>query len=102
MKKIIPKCHPKYNQQTKKYDAPEMSVIYTGMGYLLPCCLCNNHSGDDFEKLGMFDETLKIQNVDTITDIFKSKQWVNFHKIILTDWEKSPRVCKQKCSSDEF
>jgi hypothetical protein len=100
MKKIIPKCHPKYNQETNQYDVPEMSVAYVGRGYLLPCCWCDNYSGDDFEKLGFFDGSLKLVNVDNIQNILTSRQWVSFHKLILTDTKNSPKICKDKCSSD--
>jgi hypothetical protein len=94
---IKPQCHPSFNETTNSFDAPKMSVAYVGRGFLLPCCWCDNQSGEDFENLNFFEEHLRVSNVKDITEIFKSKQWIHFHKTILLNPNNAPKICKTSC-----
>jgi hypothetical protein len=102
--KIYPKCHP-YNFDA---DAPvppqnewrrQKSYVYNSLGYLMPCCWCSwASSKKDIEAMGLLDESLKVENVNSLSEIIISKQWVNFHRTLIEEPEKAPSVCKEKCT----
>lgn len=71
---------------------------HSAQGYLLPCCWCDNHTTVNDPLLdALFDEELKISNVDNIQTIVMSDQWLAFTKAIIGDVEKAPNVCKMYC-----
>tara|TARA_X000001316_G_C911987_1_gene27100 strand:- start:425 stop:715 length:291 start_codon:yes stop_codon:yes gene_type:complete len=72
---------------------------YSSTGYILPCCWC-----DDDKVLEEFDfimkEHLKLENVETIDDIFLSEEWIDFFKMLNNNSNDAPFVCKKYCSKD--
>jgi hypothetical protein len=68
---------PKCNSGT----ANDMHVMYSATGFLLPCCLCDStkENHDEFALLGFFDEELKVENVDSFSDIVTSEVWNDFY-----------------------
>ena len=48
--------------------------------------------------LYLFYEDLKLENNDSIEDIFMSDVWIDFHKSLIDDPDNAPYVCKKNCS----
>lgn len=98
---IYPKCHPYWVINNKKVLNPRIQgVSYTADGYILPCCWCDKPEANDFYKLGLYDEDLKLDNVDDIQEeIICSPEWYNFHTILLTEPQNAPNICKKKCDN---
>ena len=47
---------------------------------------------------GLFDEELKVENVDDIElEILASPEWYEFHNTLLQEPHNAPRICRQKC-----
>jgi hypothetical protein len=78
---------------------PLQTIAYTADGYLLPCCWCDSlYTRSDIEKLNLFNENLKLQNVKSIEEILYSDTWKKFFNIITFDIDNAPICCKKKCS----
>ena len=103
MKYINPQCVSfSYNENGKKiYKSPYgwcKGIAYCADGFLLPCCWCDQTNlYEDFKNLGFYDESLKLENNDSIEDILLSETWKNFIHVILSTPHLAPRVCKKKC-----
>jgi len=87
---LIPKCI----KNNKEFG-------HSSQGYLLPCCWCDNHfkSMSDPVFNALFDEELKLTNVNNISDILLSDQWLAFEQAINGDIKNAPQICKEKCES---
>jgi hypothetical protein len=101
--KLYPKCHPYWEIDGKKIQNSEVKqVAYIAQGYLLPCCWCDGSHPDQaksMEKFGLFDEELKVENVDNIEiEILASPEWYKFHNTLLQKPHNAPPICKSKCS----
>lgn len=101
--KLYPKCHPYWNVDGEEIQNPSIKpVAYTAQGYMLPCCWCDASGGDQrksMEDFGLFDEELKVENVDDVElEILASPEWYHFHVTLLQNPHLAPRVCKSKCS----
>ena len=101
--KLYPKCHPYWNVDGEEVKNPNVRpVAYTAQGYLLPCCWCDHVTSDrkrHIEMFGLFDEQLKVENVDDIErDIFQSPEWYHFHDTLVQKPHLAPFICKHKCS----
>jgi hypothetical protein len=92
MPKLLPRCiYPDKNGVIQ-------GIAYNSSGYLLPCCwLDGKSSKDELQKLGIFDEELKLEKNQTEENIILSKQWKNFIKIIVENEELAPKKCFAKC-----
>ena len=100
--KLYPKCHPYWEIDGEKIKNPKVqNISYTAEGYLLPCCWCDQaqkHTIDQFKLFGLFDEDLKVSNVDNIEEeILKSPEWYYFHETLVHNPNDAPSVCKRKC-----
>jgi hypothetical protein len=102
--KIYPRCHPKPEEISEEdwSKIRKQGPIYSGAGYVLPCCWCDYHDTRDMERHGLLDEELKLFNHSTVESIMLSKQWFNFHNMLLNSPENAPIHCKQRCSSDSI
>jgi len=79
----------------------DKQITYSATGYLLPCCWCDNSENEiqHFEVLGFFEDHLKVDNVNHISEILLSDEWTNFFEILTTNNINSiPEVCKRFCS----
>ena len=77
---------------------PKQTFAYTADGFILPCCWCDSlYTRSDIEKLGLFDENLKLKNVDSVDTIVNSEAWKNFSNILLYRQNDAPSCCKKKC-----
>lgn len=101
MTKLFPKCHPYYIIDGKKIEnVRRMGPAYTSNGYMLPCCFCDTgreNWKDEFKYYGLWDEHLKVENVENIETILQSDEWYNFHKTLIEEPELAPSICKWKC-----
>lgn len=96
--KLYPKCHPSWNVDGKIIKNTPKTPEYTADGYIVPCCWCDCPDKTDFKKFGLYDEKLKLKNVDSVDQIYKSSQWINFHYMLLNNPEDAPAICKKGCS----
>ena len=103
--KILPKCHPYWKIGDKITDNRQVVTVgYTAQGYLLPCCWCDLQTPKETEqyaKFGLFNQNLKVENVDDIEDILTSPEWQNFHETLLKDPQSAPAQCKRMCGTNE-
>lgn len=75
-------------------------IAYCSDGYLLPCCWLDGlQSKKELINLGLYDNELKLENNESVEKIIRSKQWVNFIKIISKDNHLAPTKCHEKCKS---
>ena len=100
--KLYPKCHPYWEIDGEKIKNPEIKpVAYTAQGYLLPCCWCDHvisNRKKHIEMFGLFDEELKVENVDDIElEILESPEWYHFHDTLLQNPHNAPILCRRKC-----
>jgi MoaA/NifB/PqqE/SkfB family radical SAM enzyme len=73
---------------------------HSATGYLLPCCWLDPSSSREQEfddTKDLFQDHLKIENVDTIEEILFSDEWINFFKVLVTDPENAPSSCQRRC-----
>ena len=89
--KIQPKCWP----NSKIPMGPAM----TSFGWIAPCCwLLSSHDINN-NVHDLFNENLKITNVNSLDDIFESKQWKEFHRMLEEEPENMCQTCKVMCGS---
>jgi hypothetical protein len=101
--KLYPRCHPSWqDSELDNKNVLKRGISYVGTGHILPCCWCDYNDNREFHEMGMLDEELKLENVNSVQEIFLSKQWVHFHKTLIFEPEKAPRVCKQRCSKQSI
>jgi len=98
IKKIDPKCIEKLEKKSGSLDRKGLGQSATG--YLLPCCwkdpaILSIQEIQDIKEL--FQDHLKIENVDTIEEIIFSDEWINFFKVLISDPENAPASCKRYC-----
>lgn len=73
------------------YDNKEPA--YSSTGYVLPCCWCDTAfilEDEDFAPI--VQDKFKLDNVEDISEIVESKEWVEFYK-----FKKIPVVCQRYC-----
>lgn len=103
MTKLYPKCHPYHfdsDGNTIKNPNSIRGLAYTAEGYILPCCWCDVDGPDQirqFEFWGLRDETMKLENNETVDEIIQSVEWYEFHKMLVTEGHLAPKICKAKC-----
>jgi len=99
--KLYPRCHPFWFDGDKKLKLKSVQMIVNisegSDGYILPCCMSDSIDKSDLRELGMLDEELSLTNSPNIKKIILSKQWINFHKILVETPEKAPKICKHFC-----
>ena len=102
--KLYPRCHPQWNGDYQLDKTVQIRGLFlNASGYLLPCCWCEHSSHyEEFKSLGFFDENLNIDNVNSVKEILLSKQWINFHKTLLTNPDNAPTICKHSCSEQSI
>lgn len=96
MHKLEPKCFPEHLNKEKEIRG----IAYTATGFLMPCCWLDGIGfNNEYEKLGLHDEELKLENNKSVEDIICSKQWKNFTRILIEEPHNAPTKCKQKCGT---
>lgn len=70
---------------------------HTAQGWLLPCCwMERGQTPIDSIHETLFEEDIKLSNVNSINDILNSNQWQNFYKS-LQSYETACTRCQSKC-----
>ena len=96
MIKLKPRCKEKYVTPSDEGGEWRQGVFYTGTGHLLPCCWCISHN-KWFKAKGFYDDKLKVENVQSIEDIFYSQPWIQFHKRM--EGDNPAPICRAKCGT---
>jgi hypothetical protein len=101
MSKLYPQCHPYwFNEDGTKTKTFNVKILtHTSTGYIVPCCETDLPDGlnDEIKNFGLLDEELKLANNTRIEQIMISPQWLKFHKTLLEEPEKAPKVCHRIC-----
>lgn len=94
-KEIIPKCVPfnKHGFAKKTKNCP----AFIASGHLLPCCWMDKMDAKDRNDNNLWDEELKISNVNSIDEILYSKQWKEFYKKIFENSDDVSIICWKHC-----
>lgn len=100
--KIYPTCHPYWKNDDGTVTKLKMVRImaYCGDGYIMPCCRTNLFHGPERDELvaaGLYDEELKLSNVNKVEDILISPQWLKFHRTLAEDPTNAPAICHRIC-----
>lgn len=69
-------------------------VAYSATGHLVPCCWVDQDP--DFEHF--YDESLYIDNNETVEEILNSKTWQQFYHMLENNPELAPETCKRQCT----
>lgn len=99
---LKPACQPYYIDENGKRikKAVTQGIAYTSDGFLLPCCWLDRERGEkDTVPMGLRDESLRLENNDSIEEILLSQQWQNFIDVLYGDPKNAPTVCKRNCKS---
>ena len=71
---------------------------HSAKGFLLPCCWCDVAEPEkDPQIQKLMNDKLHLDNVDDMSDILLSDEWMEFYRSITTDYENAPNCCKQHC-----
>jgi hypothetical protein len=77
------------------------SVAFVNHQYFTPCCNIDIGRLQEFEVFGMLDDKFLIQNIEDFEkDVLNSPEWLNFYKILISDYNKVPIACKRFCSTN--
>jgi hypothetical protein len=99
---IKPECMPYYYSEkdikTNNSNASRQHIAYTTDGFILPCCWCDAPSTRaDIDKLGLYNENLKLKNNNSVDEILTSEPWKKFINIMLHEPESAAKCCREKC-----
>ncbi len=76
------------------------SLIFMSNGHISPCCWLTNKNIVS-EHLGIYDEELKLKNVDTVEEILLSDQWDDFINKLISHQELLPQECHRECGFND-
>lgn len=96
--KLYPRCHPYDPNSETPVVRKQKAVAYSARGWFMPCCWLDDIETDQIKEFGLLDDDIKVENVDKLEQIFLSRQWVHFHKMLVEHPENAPDICKNKCS----
>ena len=92
-KKLKPRCFPGNKQR--------MGIAYCSNGWLLPCCWLDNlRNQNELADIGLFDESLKLENNKDVASIVNSHQWRKFIENLELVSDKVPSRCWEKCGEE--
>ena len=86
MIKLNPKC----------IRGKDLSLHCTG--HVLPCCWLNDQIYDS-KCRDLFSEEMLIDNFNTIEEIFETKIWKDFFKMLIESPNDAPGTCWKMCST---
>jgi hypothetical protein len=97
----------KYKTSSKTSSKIYPKCIYSGQqiclsssGYFTPCCWFDDELYRKQPWVNtIFREHLKIENNETLDDIFNSKEWTNLFNMLINNSQDAPAVCKKMCGS---
>ncbi len=75
------------------------AIAVSATGFVLPCCWLDRPSSPMDEKVKtLFDESLHIDNNDTIDDIIGAEPWQKFMRELVEKPEESSPICLEMCT----
>ena len=87
---INPKCINEYQQ-----------ICLSSSGYFTPCCWFDDELYRDQPWVKtLFREHLKIENNESLEDIFNSKEWTELFDMLINNPKDAPPICKKMCGSE--
>ena len=89
--------HPKCINNDIIFGKSMKAFGYTSSGHLLPCCWCDKAAYFDPGFKTLLTEELKVENVNSISEIFTSSAWIAFDNILHGDGKGAPKTCKKYC-----
>tara|TARA_B100001123_G_C14928051_1_gene874528 strand:- start:135 stop:458 length:324 start_codon:yes stop_codon:yes gene_type:complete len=95
--RIKPRC---LTFQPKSYHKP---AAYTADGFMLPCCWLDDPKNDHAleNEFHMKDDHLALKNVNTIEEIYGSKEWAHFFDTLINNPSCAMKQCQYKCGNRE-
>jgi hypothetical protein len=69
-------------------------TAYSARGYIVPCCWVDG----DFAFEHFYEESLYIDNNESVEDILNSKTWQEFYHMLENEPELAPRTCRRQCT----
>ena len=93
MKKLNPLCV----DSNDKTDV--RGIAYCSNGWLLPCCWLDSPAyKEELSKHGLYNESLKLENNNSVYDIVNSDEWVKFIDLVSNgDYDSTPEKCRRQC-----
>lgn len=78
----------------------EQEITLSSEGYFTPCCWTDDELYKQQPWISsFFSPHLHIDNNDTVEQIFNSKEWRRFFKMLLKNPNNAPPVCFEYCAS---
>ena len=72
-------------------------MAWSNKGRVLPCCWLNTGYNKPIIK-DLFNDSLHMDNNDTVEDIINSKEWIEFFNIIKRPTTDKPKQCLAMCT----
>jgi MoaA/NifB/PqqE/SkfB family radical SAM enzyme len=72
-------------------------LAWNNKGKILPCCWLNTRYNEPIIK-DLFNDSLHMDNNDTVEDIINSKEWIKFFNIIKRPTKDKPKRCLTMCT----
>tara|TARA_B100001996_G_scaffold358766_1_gene323551 strand:- start:617 stop:934 length:318 start_codon:yes stop_codon:yes gene_type:complete len=89
----------KFRPKCLSHKAP---IAYSAEGYIIPCCWSDRTGGSTLKKREyqlFYEESLHIDNNESINDILLSNTWLEFFDMLRNRPEEAPKHCHRKCTS---
>lgn len=71
---------------------------YSVHGYIIPCCYLDNNRLEAIRKFGMLRDKFHISNLEDISDVFESDEWLLFFDTLQNDYHNVHDYCKERCN----
>lgn len=95
--RIKPKCWPVNENGERDDSLARMPPAFSANGYFFPCCWMEKTEYVEKNIHNLFDEELKITNIESVDEVFNSEQWKKFYMTMLFDPNNICDVCKIMC-----
>ena len=80
----------------------DQEITLSSEGYFTRCCWLDDELYRNQKWVGsFFNKHLNIENNNNIEDIFNSKEWKRFWKMLLKNPQDAPPVCYEYCASPQ-
>lgn len=76
-------------------------LAWNNKGRVLPCCWLNTRYRTKYNEpiiKTLFNDSLDMDNNDTVEDVINSKEWTEFFNILKTPTAEKPKKCLEMCS----
>ena len=76
----------------------DRSPAYVNSGHISPCCWVDgdpNQKEEGYKEL--FTDDMKLDNFETVDEVFSSEAWINFFLMLKTNPKSAPNICWKHC-----